>query len=66
MSDRPRTCGECGRRRERCRATTRHADGSVEWCCPGCWRDLGMVEFFHEPGCACEHCRRSADLLRGL
>jgi hypothetical protein len=59
-------CCECGRKRERCRPAVRHADGTIDWCCPQCWRALDMGEFFHPPGCRCPHCVRCALLVRGV
>ena len=41
-------CWECGKSMERCRAVTVHPDGSVEWCCRRCWRDLEMERYLYK------------------
>jgi len=42
------TCGECGKPRERCRATVRHMDGTIGVVCPQCWRRLDYDTFMKE------------------
>lgn len=39
-------CVECERKREECRETVRHLDGTIDWVCRQCWRDLHYAAFF--------------------
>lgn len=38
-------CCECEKQRERCRPSVRHADGSIDVCCPQCWKRLDYSAF---------------------
>ena len=60
-------CCECLKRRERCKPTVRHIDGSIDYVCPQCAKALDYSEFmpdtFPQPKVP-EWMARQAELAR--
>jgi MinD superfamily P-loop ATPase len=51
MKPNQKTCSECGKDRERCRAAAVYDDGPtlvIEWVCRQCWKALEYDEFMYE------------------
>ena len=38
-------CYECGNKREPKRPVVRHADGTIDFVCPQCWKKFDYAEF---------------------
>jgi hypothetical protein len=43
-----RLCSECLKLRERCRAVGLLSDGSIEYVCRQCWRDLCYDDYMYK------------------
>ena len=38
-------CDSCGNMRERCKVIAQKPDGTFEYCCPQCFRELEMGRY---------------------
>ena len=49
MKDKPwHVCSECNKERQRCRAVSVDAEGTITWVCRQCWKDLDYDHFMYE------------------